>query len=163
MVQSKSVESVLRLEESLWWKRFVKKVSFDPAVKERGSYEWWVDRVKRCSRSMNRHTERSDQLYITKTMLVVEQEWREMKSECLGVEQRWGYADVEVGWLWGLCKWVRGVCIRCVPLFYFLKTQYTVKQVAGLLQAMLIIVINSLSTKFSSTNTIILKLLKKLS
>jgi len=30
--------------------------------------------------------------------------------------KQWGYADIQVGWLWGLCKWVRGVCIRCVLL-----------------------------------------------
>jgi len=23
-----------------------------------------------------------------------------------------------VGWLWGLCKLVRGVCIQCIPLFW---------------------------------------------
>ena len=32
----KSVESVLRLEESLWWERFVKDVGLEPGVKERG-------------------------------------------------------------------------------------------------------------------------------
>ena len=26
--------------------------------------------------------------------------------------------DMEVGWLWGLCKWVKGVCIQCVQLFW---------------------------------------------
>jgi len=36
----KSVESVLRPEESLWWERFVKKVGLEPGVKERGSYGW---------------------------------------------------------------------------------------------------------------------------
>ena len=30
----KTVESVLRLEESLWWERFVKEVGFELAVKE---------------------------------------------------------------------------------------------------------------------------------
>ena len=47
----KSVESVMRLEESLWWERFLKGVGFEQGVKERGSYgwwEWWVDRVRRC-------------------------------------------------------------------------------------------------------------------
>jgi len=34
------VESVLRLEGSLWWERFVKKVGLEPGVKERGSYGW---------------------------------------------------------------------------------------------------------------------------
>ena len=34
----KSVESVLRSEESLWWKTFMKEVGFEPGVKERGSY-----------------------------------------------------------------------------------------------------------------------------
>jgi len=49
----KSVESVLRL----WWKRFVKEVGLEVGVKERGSYvwwEWWVDRVRKCGRSMIR-------------------------------------------------------------------------------------------------------------
>jgi len=35
----KSVESVRRLEESMWW-RFVKEVGFEPGVKERGNYGW---------------------------------------------------------------------------------------------------------------------------
>jgi len=30
----KSVESVLRREESLWWERFVKEVGIEPGVKE---------------------------------------------------------------------------------------------------------------------------------
>jgi len=36
----KSVESVLRLEGSLWWGRFVKEVGLEPGVKDRGSYGW---------------------------------------------------------------------------------------------------------------------------
>jgi len=36
----KSVESFLRLEESLWWERFVKEVGLERGVKERGSYGW---------------------------------------------------------------------------------------------------------------------------
>ena len=36
----KSVESVLRLEGSLWGERFVKEVGLEPGVKERGSYGW---------------------------------------------------------------------------------------------------------------------------
>ena len=36
----KSVESVLRLEGSLWWERFVKEVGLEAGVKERGSYGW---------------------------------------------------------------------------------------------------------------------------
>jgi len=35
----KSVESVLRLEGSLWGERFVEEVG-EPGVKERGSYGW---------------------------------------------------------------------------------------------------------------------------
>ena len=53
----KSVESVLRLEGSLWGERFVEEVRLEPGVKERWSYgwwEWWVDRVRRSGRSMNR-------------------------------------------------------------------------------------------------------------
>jgi len=30
----KSVESVLRLEESLWWERFVKEICLEPGVKQ---------------------------------------------------------------------------------------------------------------------------------
>ena len=36
----KIVKSVLRLEGSLWWERFVKEVGLEPGVKERGSYRW---------------------------------------------------------------------------------------------------------------------------
>jgi len=36
----KSVESVLRLEGSLWWERFVEEVDLELGVKERGSYGW---------------------------------------------------------------------------------------------------------------------------
>ena len=36
----KSVESVRRLEGSLWWERFVKEVVLEQGVKERGSYGW---------------------------------------------------------------------------------------------------------------------------
>jgi len=36
----KSVESVLRLEGTLWWESFVKEVRLEPGVKERGSYGW---------------------------------------------------------------------------------------------------------------------------
>jgi len=36
----KSVESVLMLEGSLWWERFVKEVGLEPGVKGRGSYGW---------------------------------------------------------------------------------------------------------------------------
>jgi len=36
----RSVGSVLRLEESLWWERFVKEVGLEAGVKERGSYGW---------------------------------------------------------------------------------------------------------------------------
>ena len=96
----KSVESVLRLEGSLWWERFVKEVGLEPGVKERGSYgwwEWWADRVRRSGRSMNRkdrdrgtgmrltertrklipetwwgvHTGRNGQLYVTMMTLVL--------------------------------------------------------------------------------------------
>ena len=34
----KSVESVLRLEWSLWWEIFVKEVGLEAGVKQRGSY-----------------------------------------------------------------------------------------------------------------------------
>ena len=46
------------------------------------------------SRDTVRHTERNDQLYVTKMLLVVQ---REMKSECYEeVEQRWDYRDMKV-------------------------------------------------------------------
>ena len=57
VISHKAVESVLRPEGSLWWERFVKTVGLEPGVKERGSYawwEWWVERVRRCGRSMSR-------------------------------------------------------------------------------------------------------------
>ena len=38
----KSVESVLRLEGSLWGETFVEKVGLEPGVKETGSYGWTV-------------------------------------------------------------------------------------------------------------------------
>jgi len=34
----KSVESVLRPKESLWWEGFVEEVGLESGVKERGSY-----------------------------------------------------------------------------------------------------------------------------
>jgi len=40
----KSVESVQRLEKSLWWERIVKEVGLEPGVKER---ELWMVRVVR--------------------------------------------------------------------------------------------------------------------
>jgi len=40
----KSVKSVLAPEESLWWERFVKDVSFELGVKER-ERELWMVRV----------------------------------------------------------------------------------------------------------------------
>jgi len=36
----KSMESVLMLEVSLWWERFLKEVGLKPGVNERGSYGW---------------------------------------------------------------------------------------------------------------------------
>ena len=36
----KYMVSVLRLEGSLWWERFVKEVGIEPGLKERGSYGW---------------------------------------------------------------------------------------------------------------------------
>ena len=36
----KSVESVLKLEGSLWGERFVKEVGLEPGVKDRRSYGW---------------------------------------------------------------------------------------------------------------------------
>ena len=40
--QKKSVESVLRLEGSLWWERFVKEVVLEPGLKERERELWMV-------------------------------------------------------------------------------------------------------------------------
>ena len=36
----KSVESILKLEWSLWGERFVEEVGLEQGVKERGSYGW---------------------------------------------------------------------------------------------------------------------------
>jgi len=38
----KSVESVLGLEGSLWWEKFVKEAGLEPGVKDR---ELWIMRV----------------------------------------------------------------------------------------------------------------------
>jgi len=43
----KSVESVLRPEENLWWERFVKEVGFKRGVKEWRRYGWWERWVTR--------------------------------------------------------------------------------------------------------------------
>jgi len=40
----KSAESVLRLEGSLWWERFVKEVGLESGMKER-EREIWIVRV----------------------------------------------------------------------------------------------------------------------
>jgi len=49
------VESVLRLERSLWWERFVKEVGLEPTVKERRmDGESGKLTVRRYGRSMNR-------------------------------------------------------------------------------------------------------------
>ena len=37
----KSLESVLRLEGSLWGERFVEEVGIETGLKERGSYGWF--------------------------------------------------------------------------------------------------------------------------
>jgi len=34
----KAVESVLRMEGSLWWERFEEKVGLEPGVNEKGTY-----------------------------------------------------------------------------------------------------------------------------
>jgi len=49
----KYVESVLWLEESLRWERFVTEVGFKPGVKSKGvtDDEWWINRGRRCGRS----------------------------------------------------------------------------------------------------------------
>ena len=41
----KSVESVLRLEGSLWWEIFVKEIGLETEEKERGSVGLWTVRV----------------------------------------------------------------------------------------------------------------------
>ena len=143
----KSVESVLRLEGSLWWERLVKEIGLEPGVKERGSYgldsesgklNEWVDVVYRSRweteglewgwrRELGSWFQRHGEAYrkersvirITRMMLVVERGWRQMKSECCEeVEQRWVYVHMELGWSWELFKWVRGVCIQWVRLFW---------------------------------------------
>ena len=124
------------------------KVGLKPGVKERGSYGWWErsdERVRRCgigARTGRTETgcwnacwrtelgswfQRHGEAYrkersvirITRMMLVVERGWRQMKSECCEeVEQRWVYVHMELGWSWELFKWVRGVCIQWVRLFW---------------------------------------------
>jgi len=116
----KSVESVLRPEGSWWWERYVKEVGIELGVKERGSYgwwEWWVDTVRnrrvRDRGTEMRLTERTRKLIpesrwgVPKGVISYTQRgWCWWSSEgikrrrgCEEVEQRWGYADMEVGWL----------------------------------------------------------------
>ena len=76
----KAVESVLRPEGSLWWERFEEKVGLEPGVKERGSYgrwEWWVERVRRSGKSMNRQVrDRGTGMRLTEiTRKLIPQTW----------------------------------------------------------------------------------------
>ena len=44
-------------------------------------------------------------LFVEKMMWMGERVWSKMKSECCEeAELWWGYADMKVGWLWGLCR-----------------------------------------------------------
>ena len=48
-----------------------------------------------------------------------ERVWPKMKRECCEeAELWWGYADMKVGWLWELCRQVKGARIRCARLFW---------------------------------------------
>jgi len=125
-------------EGSLWWERFVEEVGLEPEEWKRDGVmdgesgeltEWehvvgawtgrteteglesgWRTEVEVDSRDKVRYTRRSNQLYIARMMLVVDRGWPEMKSEyCEKVEQRWGGGDMELGWWWGPCKWVRSL------------------------------------------------------
>ena len=72
---------------SLCLERFVKEVGLEPEVIERGNYgwrEWWVDRVRRCDRSMNRQVRgRRSGMRLTE------------RTRKLIAETRWGW-----GWGW---------------------------------------------------------------
>jgi len=125
-------------EESLRWEGFMNQVRFKLGMKEWESYgwrEWRINRIRWCdrrrkrsvrdgemkigwgqgdsewvdSRDKVRRTERSDRLYVTRMMLVVERGWREMNSECCkNVKHSRDHADIEVEWLQELCKKVTG-------------------------------------------------------
>ena len=50
-------------------------------------------------------------------MWMDERVWPKMKSKCYEEAGLWwGYADKKVGWLWELCRLVRGACIQCAYL-----------------------------------------------
>jgi len=93
----KSMESVLRLEGSLWWERFVKEVGLEPGVNDRGSYgwwEWWVFRVSRCGRSMNRKVrDRGTRMRLTERSrkLISETWWAIPKREI-----SYTYIDIQI-------------------------------------------------------------------
>ena len=94
-----------------------------------GWWEWWLDRQLSINRQVRdrgtgmRLTERTRKLIpwtrwgITKgTISYTLRGWCWWSSEG---NQRWrASANMEVGWLWRHCKWVRGVCMQCVQLFW---------------------------------------------
>jgi len=110
--------------KSLWWKRFAKEVGFwaggeiDRELRMVRVVSWQSEKMwqkheqtGQRQRDWNKvdgenynplvpETWTSDQLCVTRMMLVVEQEWRQMNSECCEeVEQRRRYADMKVGWI----------------------------------------------------------------
>jgi len=58
------------MEGSLCWERFEEEVGLEPGVKDRRTYgwwEWWVERVRRCGRSMNKQVrDRGTAMRLTK-------------------------------------------------------------------------------------------------
>ena len=137
----KSVESVLRREGSIWRERFVKEVGHEAGVKKRMSYgwwEWWVDKVRRCGRSMKRQDrDRGAEMRLTERTrkLIPETGYRKERSVIRNEDDVGGRARVtrdeewkrvsaarrlnrdEVMQIWRLggCE----DCIRCIRLFYF--------------------------------------------
>jgi len=94
----KVVELVLRTEGSLWWERFEEKVGLEMEVKERGTYgrwEWWVERVRRCGRSVNRQVrDRGTGMKLTE------------RTRKLIVETWWGIPEGTISYAYrGWCRW----------------------------------------------------------
>ena len=132
-------------EGNLWWERFLKEVRPELWVKEgamegeSGELTEWEDvvgawtgrteteglrwgwRRELFQRQGEAHRKkrsviRSEDDVRGRARVTIDEE--RLSECCEEVEQRWGGGDMKVGWLWGLCKSVRGVCIRYVRLFW---------------------------------------------
>jgi len=123
----KSMVSVMWLEESLWWERFVKEVGFKSGAKEWARYGWQESRINRgrCGRNRKRRVrdrETGMRLMGRTRELIPERRWNILKETIwrglkfdqkrYGVYQRWSQAFnagvpfrlVEVWALWTHCS-----------------------------------------------------------